>query len=231
MAETLTIDFSEPVPLFPLPQCVLLPHATIPLHIFEPRYRAMVKDVLDSRGLLAMASFSDDDWKAEYEGSPTLREHVCLGYVVRHESLADGKYNILLQGVCRARIAEEVEADTPYRQALLEPTEPRPPLMEIDLVDHRESLETLLADPLLKELTTVNAIHNWLTSEIPTAALIDLATMTMCESTEQRYSLLSEPDVLARAAWLERLLKQTRRTLKVAQQFRPKDCADGVNLN
>ncbi|MCC7192089.1 MAG: LON peptidase substrate-binding domain-containing protein [Phycisphaeraceae bacterium] len=231
MAETLTIDFSVPVPLFPLPQCVLLPHATIPLHIFEPRYRQMVKDALDSRGLIAMASFDNKDWKSLYDGSPTLREHICLGYIIRHESLTGGKYNILLQGVCRARITKEIEADTLYRQALIEPTERRPPLLEIDLVDQRESLEALLADPLLKELTSVNAIHNWLTSEIPTSALIDLATMTMCESTEQRYSLLAEPDVLARAEWLEKLLRQTRHTLKLAQNFRPKDCPDGVNLN
>jgi Lon protease-like protein len=230
MTETLTIDFSEPVPLFPLPQCVLLPHGTIPLHIFEPRYRRMVADAIDSRGLIAMASFADDGWKLDYEGRPALREHVCLGYVVRHESLPEGRYNILLQGVCRARIVEEVESK-PYRRALLEPTEPRPPVMEIDLVDHRESLEGLLGDPLLKELASVSAIHNWLTSEVPTAALIDLATMTICENTDERYGLLSEPDVLTRAAWLERLLRDTRRTLKVAQHFHPRDCADGVNLN
>ena len=54
MAQTVTIDFSQPVPLFPLPGCMLLPHATVPLHIFESRYRDMVGDVLDGAGLIAM---------------------------------------------------------------------------------------------------------------------------------------------------------------------------------
>ena len=56
MSHTLTIDFNKPIALFPLPGCVLLPHNATPLHIFEPRYRAMTSDALDTTGLIAMAS-------------------------------------------------------------------------------------------------------------------------------------------------------------------------------
>ena len=219
MSETLTIDFSRPMPLFPLPQCVLLPYATIPLHIFEPRYRAMIGDVLDSNGIIAMASFQGEDWKADYEGSPQIHEYVCVGYIVRHDRQPNGRYHILLQGICRARIKKELPSEV-YRRALLEPTEPTPP-MEIDLAEHREKIETLLADPLLKTLSSISAVHRWLNPEVPTAALIDLATLTICENPGQRYESLSEPNIIVRARWLEKMLRNTQRTMATAERFNP----------
>lgn len=229
MSESLTIDFRQPIPLFPLPNCVLLPHATIPLHIFEPRYRRMISDALDGRGLLAMATFAGDAWRQDYEGNPPLRPCVCVGYIVRHQRMEDGRYNILLQGACRARIRSEPAAG-PYRKAILEAID-RQEAMEIDLTDTRTRLDNLLNDPVLRDLASVAAIQNWLSREIPTAALIDLTTMTVCDDTDQRYAMLAEADVHRRSAWLERWLRETRRTLKVARQFEPPQVADRVNVN
>jgi len=229
MPQTLTIDFRQPVPLFPLPNCVLLPHATIPLHIFEPRYRKMTNDALDSRGLIAMASFEGSDWKADYEGQPELRPHVCVGYIMRHQRLDDGRINLLLQGTCRAKIREEIPHH-PYRQAMLEPIECETP-MEIDLVEHRVRIEALLNDPLLKELSSIAAVQNWLSREIPTNALIDLATMTACDDFDDRYAMLAECDAQARATWLERWLTATRQTLRTAKKFEPPPLADRINVN
>ena len=229
MPEKLTIDFGHPVPLFPLSQCVLFPNATVPLHVFEQRYKRMVGDVLDSHGLVAMALFEGNDWKRDYNGSPPVRPTVCVGYVVRHECLPDGRCNILLQGICRAAIKRELD-HTPYRTALLQPTEPNPP-MEIDLGDHRRRIESILADPLLKQLASVSAIHNWFNAEIPTTALIDLAIMTICCNNEHRYAMLAEPDVFVRAVWLEEMLQDTRCTLVTAERFRQEAPADGVYLN
>jgi len=229
MAEKLTIDFGNPLPLFPLPRCVLLPHATIPLHIFEERYKQMVNDVLDSHGIIAMAFF--DRTAGDHSGGvcPPLRTHVCVGYVVRHDRLPSGRYNLLLQGVCRAAIRREV-SQTPYRTALLEPVGPHAPI-EADLSSHREALERLLGDPLLKQLASVSAIHNWLSDEIPTPALIDLAIMTICSNVEQRYAMLAESNAINRADWLERMLQDTRHTLVTAERFRQEMSADGVHLN
>ncbi|MCE9591376.1 MAG: LON peptidase substrate-binding domain-containing protein [Planctomycetes bacterium] len=229
MTESLTINFSEPFPLFPLPQCVLLPHATIPLHIFEPRYYKMVSDVLDGHGMIAMSAFEGDDWKQDYEGSPPLRPFVCLGHIVRHEALPNNRYHILLQGLCRARLIEEVPS-TPYRMARLDPTETvsEP---DGDLDDHRRRIESLLTDKHLKELAGVSAISHWLTAEVPTTALVDLASMALCDDNESRYRLLAEPNAVARAQWLEHYLKLTRRSLEVAQRFAPPDMPDGINLN
>ncbi|MEX0743958.1 MAG: LON peptidase substrate-binding domain-containing protein, partial [Phycisphaeraceae bacterium] len=67
MAESLTVDFSRPLPLFPLANCTLLPHAVVPLHVFEPRYRALAREALESSKLIAMAVFEGDAWKDEYQ--------------------------------------------------------------------------------------------------------------------------------------------------------------------
>ncbi len=229
MSDLLTIDFGEPIPLFPLPNCVLLPHATVPLHIFEQRYRDMTRDALDDRRLIAMATFEGDDWKHDYQGKPDVRPIVCIGYVVRHHEMDDGRFNLLLQGVCRARMRDEIAHD-PYRLALLEPMETDTP-MEIDMDERRGRLETLLNDPLLQQLSSVSAIQNWLSGEIPTAVLVDLAVMTMCDDTETRYRMLSETRAGARADWLEGMLAQTRKTMRIADRFGTGQSPDGVNLN
>lgn len=229
MPDSLMIDFAKPIPLFPLAACALLPHATVPLHIFEPRYRQMTREVLDSTGLIAMAVLKSPRSKHQNQSNPPLREHVCVGYVVRHEKLHDGRYNILLQGVCRAKIVREVEHQ-PYRLALLEPTELGTP-MEIDLGEERARLEALLSDPLLKQLAAVSTIHQWLSREVPTAALVDLVILSLCQDPEQRYAMLAEASVEARADWLERYLRQVRRTLEMAQRLGPAVSEDGFPLN
>lgn len=223
------IDFGDPIAIFPLPACVLLPYATIPLHIFEPRYRRMIADALEGRRLVAMAMFEGDDWKEDYEGNPPVRSHVCVGQIIRHERFADGRYNILLQGLCRARIAHELPND-PYRVAILEPTESDESI-EIDLSETRERLDALLGDPLLKQLSSVSSIHRWLNHEVPTAALVDLSIMALCENPDQRYRLLAQPEITRRADWLEHMLRSTRNTIATATRFEPPETDDRTTLN
>ena len=227
--EVLRVDFTQPVPLFPLPNFVLLPHATVPLHIFEPRYRVLTKESLEDQGLIALASFDGDEWLANYEGNPALRSHVCVGSIVKHERFPNGRYNLLLQGVCRARIIDELEP-AQYRTAIVEATETNPP-MEIDLDSHRQRIEAFLDDPLLKTLKSINAIHQWLSREMPTIAVVDLAIMTMCQDLDQRYAMLVESDAVLRAEWLERMLRSTQRMLEIADRLDSVTDEDGVHLN
>lgn len=219
MAEALTIDFDQPVPLFPLANCVLLPHAIVPLHIFEPRYRTMVRDALDDAGLIATAVFEGDEWKRNYPGNPAIREHVCVGHIVRHERLPDGRYHLLLQGVCRARVLRELEHE-PYRLAMLEPSETETP-MEIDLAEHRQRIVSMIHEPEMKSLAAIHAMHRWLSDEVPTAAMVDLAVLTLSQMVDERYAMLAEPDADKRAAWLEDHLRQLRQVIEQAQRLGP----------
>jgi Lon protease-like protein len=98
------------VPVFPLAGAILFPRAQLPLHIFEPRYRDMVRDALESDGLIAMIQPRDDD------DPPGLFEIGCIGRIAASDELDDGRYNIVLDGLTRFRIVREAEVDTAYRQ-------------------------------------------------------------------------------------------------------------------
>lgn len=98
------------VPVFPLAGALLFPRGHLPLHIFEPRYREMVKDAMAGDRLIAMVQPRDS---AE---PPALFDVGCLGHISEFEALADGRYNIVLEGLGRFRIAREAKADTLYRQ-------------------------------------------------------------------------------------------------------------------
>lgn len=101
------------VPLFPLPGAILFPRSQLPLHIFEPRYREMVRDAIDGPGQIAMIQPHrlDDDNKAPLYGVG------CVGELVGVEELDDGRFNIVLLGANRFRMVRETTADTSYRCA------------------------------------------------------------------------------------------------------------------
>src|SRR5690242_6561563 len=94
------------VPLFPLPNVVLLPRAILPLHIFEDRYKQMTADALAGNRQIAMALLKPG-WERDYYQAPQIEPEVCVGTILSHEKLPDGKYNFLLQGQVRARIVKE----------------------------------------------------------------------------------------------------------------------------
>jgi Lon protease-like protein len=98
------------VPIFPLAGALLFPRAQLPLHIFEPRYRAMVRDALAGDKLIAMVQTKDG------QEPPQLFGTGCLGEIVSSEELPDGRFNIVLEGTERFRIAGEADVTTPYRQ-------------------------------------------------------------------------------------------------------------------
>lgn len=107
----------EAMPVFPLPRVVLLPGGVLPLHIFEPRYRAMVADCL-SHGprAIAMAMLAPG-WEGQYEGRPAIRPIGGAGRIVAHRKNADGTYDLVLHGISRVRLDEQTDHERPYRLA------------------------------------------------------------------------------------------------------------------
>ena len=105
------------VPLFPVAGALLFPRAQLPLHIFEERYREMVRDALAGPGRIAMIQPMAAPRDAESNDHPPLFRAGCLGEIVGVEELDDGRFNIVLQGSHRFRLIAEADIGTPYRQA------------------------------------------------------------------------------------------------------------------
>jgi Lon protease-like protein len=98
------------LPVFPLAGALLFPRAQLPLHIFEPRYRAMVRDALAGDRLIGMIQPRGAD------EPPPLFEIGCIGRITAADELDDGRFNIVLEGLGRFRIIREASVDTSYRQ-------------------------------------------------------------------------------------------------------------------
>src|SRR5436190_1334396 len=107
-------DFCGTARLFPLPNLVLFPHVAQPLHIFEPRYQELMADALEDDRLIALALLQPG-WEEDYHKKPPIYRMVCLGRILQEEKLEGGRYNLLLQGLCRARVREELKTDKLYR--------------------------------------------------------------------------------------------------------------------
>ena len=124
-----------PIPLFPLP-VVLFPGTMIPLHIFEPRYREMLSTVLEGDRRFGLL-YHDPD-----ESGPFMNEAGQVGTVAevkKHQALPDGRSLILIRGLNRFRIQEEVQTGSPYYQALVGPFEDTPAEDQERLVRRREN--------------------------------------------------------------------------------------------
>ncbi len=105
------------VPVFPLPRIVFFPHTQLPLHLFEPRYRAMAEHCLESRSKLMAVVQLAPGWEGHYEAQPDLRPIAGLGRIIAQERRPDGTHDILLQGLARVRLAELPLATGGYRRA------------------------------------------------------------------------------------------------------------------
>jgi uncharacterized protein len=189
------------IPLFPLPNAVLFPNVFMPLHIFEPRYRAMVADTLAGDRIIGMVLLKPG-FEADYEGRPPVYPIGCAGVVTHSEPLPDGRFNIVLRGLEKFRITGEDDSKA-YRQAQVEPlpetvTEADRPQLRRD----RQRLEALLIaaierggaepkfPPAVADEDLVNALAQYL-------ALEPL----------ERQALLEREGILARCRALVELLE------------------------
>lgn len=236
MAEetSIHVNFGRPFPLFPLDTAALMPQQVLPLHIFEPRYRQMVEHTLDGNGQFALAVFKGPQWKQEYHGNPAVRPIVCLAHIFEHQKQPDGRYYLLVRGVCRARILRHVMPDPPgrlYRHAMLEPIG-LPAEDDEGLYGMRERLRELLSEGPLTQLVAskwiVERLHD---EDIPASALLELVSFTMLSDGELRYSLLSEPDAAARAQTVERELLRLGRLIEMAGAQHPEAWPKGLSWN
>lgn len=108
-------------PLFPLPDVVFFPKTLLPLHVYEPRYRALASEALEQDRVICTALLKPG-WESDYYGSPEVYPVGCLGKIVQHQKLPDGRYNITLDGIAKVSIESSVRLE-PYRLVRVKPME------------------------------------------------------------------------------------------------------------
>jgi Lon protease-like protein len=152
---------------------------------------------------------------------------------VHHESLADGRHNILLHGVCRARIQKVIEADEdrPYRLVSLTPLEnvdeEAPPLNDI-----RTGLRKMLGGPRLCRMRGVDTVIEWFDrSDVSTHALLELIGFALVRDNNVKYKLLAEPNVQERAKVLQCELQRIDHLVQRADHQSHKDWPKGMSWN
>jgi uncharacterized protein len=160
------------IPIFPLPDLTLFPKISRPLHIFEPRYRAMVADALKGDRIIGMVLLRPG-YEADYEGRPPVYAIGCAGVITDVQELPDGRFNIILRGLVKFRITGE-DQSRPYRLARVDAMPESPDEEErAALRKQRSKLESLLAaftgryssDPLpasVSEEDLVNGLAQYL---------------------------------------------------------------------
>ena len=190
------------LPLFPLPTVVLFPGVYLPLHIFEPRYREMTRDALAGDRLIGMVLLRPG-WDEDYEGRPPVYEVGCAGLITHAESLPDGRYHIVLQGLERFRVQAE-DGTRRYRQAhvhgLSEPSLDASGAGALRRV--RQQLESLLV-PLVERVGSELAIP----AAMPDGDLVHALAQYLELEPIEKQALLEVHGLLARARALVELLE------------------------
>ena len=197
------------LPIFPLPDLVLFPHTLLPLHIFEPRYRAMTADCLGRDRRLAIVGLRPG-YEPDYHGRPAVHAVAGVGRIVQCERLASGRFNMILHGEGRVRIARELPTDTLYRIVEAEEMpevgaerETVPPMVELVRKTSRHILHAVKrATP---EMEAALGEH------VAPGVLCDQIASALVPAPEARQALLEEADVERR---LRRLLTELSALLK-----------------
>lgn len=183
----------EALPLFPLPDVVLLPGQILPLHVFEPRYRVLVADLLPQKRLLAIPRLRPG-YEKDYEGRPPVFDVAGMGYIIADQRLPDGRYHIVVRGVGRVRLLEELPPTRAYREVraeLLVDTRPsRPAEMPSQ---HAQILA--LCDRLASHLDAEgDALRKLARASSSPSTCVDLVAAAVVTSADDRQMLLETLD-------------------------------------
>jgi uncharacterized protein len=189
------------IPIFPLPNVVLFPNVFLPLHIFEPRYRAMVADAVRGDRIIGM-TLLQPGFEADYERRPPIYPIGCAGVITHSEPLADGRFNIVLRGMEKFRITAEDTSRT-YRLATVEALPET--LTEADRIEVRQKrlrLEAVLAATIER-----SAGEPRFPPAVPDEDLVHALAQYLPLEPLERQALLERDGIAARCRGLIELLE------------------------
>lgn len=190
-------NFGGTARLFPLPNIVLFPQVMQPLHIFEPRYRQMTAEALAGDRLIALALLLPG-WEADYADRPAVYPVACLGCIVAEQRLDDGRFNILLRGLWRIRLVEELDSGKLYRCARAELLHDTPVVSSNVNRRLRRLLRRHVPPWFAGQGTALEQVHKLLRSDQPLGCLSDVLAFALPLAVEEKQKLLETLDVAER---------------------------------
>jgi Lon protease-like protein len=193
------------VRLFPLPSLVMFPHVIQPLHVFEPRYCDMLEDALSSDRTIAMVRLRPG-WEQDYDGRPPIAQIACQTKIVGHERLPTGRHNILIRGLKRIAIRQELPPTASFRMAEAEPLEDYYPASGTRRCDAQRRILKLARQLLPDSEALQEQLDDLLAGEASLGMLTDVFAFTLGFSTSIKQQLLNECNVDRRAGILEEKL-------------------------
>ena len=198
-------DLPDVIPVFPLPGALLLPRSRLPLHIFEPRYLAMIEDVLKTPDrLIGMIQPS------EQNGTERMQSIGCAGRLTQFSETEDGRYMVTLTGISRYRLGKEITGFTPYRkfEASWTGFDRDRSVTEKDTDFNRDEFFKLLSRYFeQRELST-----DWETlRDADDELLINSLSMLLDFNTEDKQALLEAPSLVTRRETLVTLIEYSLR--------------------
>jgi Lon protease-like protein len=146
------------VPVFPLPKLVMFPGTLLPLHIFEPRYREMLRDCLKTETRLLAVAQLRPGWEPEYNGKPAIYDVGGVGSVEEHRHNPDGTYDVVLRAFARVKLEELPSQTLRYRRATA-------------TVLHERTSEPVNADEVTAVMSLASNITNIVRRALPGFAL------------------------------------------------------------
>ncbi|MFZ4732911.1 MAG: LON peptidase substrate-binding domain-containing protein, partial [Pirellulales bacterium] len=177
----------------------LFPGTAVALHLFEPRYRALLEESIEDDRLMALGVLAPG-WEKSYEGRPPLHPMACLCRIATHQRTPQGTYNVLLLGVRRLRLREEIPAGKPFRVVeadILEDGEPA--IGDADLAaDMQRRLLTAFKRAMPKLPDAQEQLDQLLGSQITLGMLTDIVAYTIDIDMPWKLRLLAETDILRR---------------------------------
>jgi Lon protease-like protein len=197
------------LPLFPLPRFTLFPGAVAPLHVFEPRYRALVADALAANGFLALPQLKPG-YEPNYHQRPAVYSICGAGRIVEHTRLPDGRYNILVFGIARVRLLDEPESRALYRTARVEQLDDEAAQSDLVVTALRDELHTLCRR-LERDLPGTSSLQAVFREAITPGEVADCVASALVADPTERQSLLEELDAGER---LERLIAHLHELLR-----------------
>lgn len=204
------------LPIFPLPDVVLFPNELLPLHIFEERYREMTRDVLDGHGLIAMTRLRSEDHSDSEQ--PEVFPIAGLGKIEAARETPDGRYLILVRGLARIAIREELPLDRSYRRvrAALVPDVPsdRP-----ELVSACAQQLVSLCDRLADAFEEAGELREVVRTVDTPGARADVITAAVVSDPDERQRLLETLDPADRLDRLLELVAEAMVSLGVERQL------------